>query len=87
VLFLIENSLAKSNWEMVRCRDATASSIVSKFQGEVLPHFHAVFVKRHSRMRDSLLVLPERILCEQSPLCKRKLWACLRHCPSLVTLF
>jgi hypothetical protein len=29
---------------MVHCRDATASSLVAKVQGEVLAHFHAVTV-------------------------------------------
>jgi hypothetical protein len=37
---------------MVRCRDATASSFVAKVLGEVIAHFHAVAVNRHSSMRN-----------------------------------
>jgi hypothetical protein len=52
---------------MVRCRNATASSFVAKFRGDVFAHFHAVAVKRHSSMRNCLFGLPARILCKQSP--------------------
>jgi hypothetical protein len=58
------------------CRDATASPFVTKFQGEVFIHFHAVAVKRHSSIRNWLFGLPGGILCEQSPWCQRKRWAC-----------
>jgi hypothetical protein len=37
---------------MVWCRDATASSFVPKFRGEVFTHFQAVAVKYHSSMRN-----------------------------------
>jgi hypothetical protein len=36
--------------EMVRFRDATATSFVAKVRGEVFAHFHAVAIKRHSSM-------------------------------------
>jgi hypothetical protein len=38
--------------EMVRCCDATASSVVAKFQAGVFTHFHAVAVKHHSNMQN-----------------------------------
>jgi hypothetical protein len=38
--------------ESVRWCDATASSFVAKVQGEVLTHFHAVAIKRHSSMQN-----------------------------------
>jgi cold shock CspA family protein len=50
---------------MVHCHDATASSFVTKGRGDVFAHFHAVTVKRHSSMQNSLLGLPGQILCEQ----------------------
>jgi hypothetical protein len=56
MLFSVKNSLVKC--ETVRCRDATASSFVAKFRAEVLVHFHAVAVNRHSSMRIGLLGLP-----------------------------
>jgi hypothetical protein len=62
--------------ETLRCRDATASFFVAKVWGEIFAHFHAVAVKFHSSMQNWRFGLPEAILCEQSPRCKRKLWAC-----------
>jgi hypothetical protein len=58
---------------MVCCRDATASSFVKEVWGKVFTHFHAVTVKHHSIVWNWLFGLPGRILCEQSPWCKRKL--------------
>jgi hypothetical protein len=46
-LFLVERKCAT-----VRCRDATASSFVAKFRGEVFARFHAVTLNRHSSMRN-----------------------------------
>jgi hypothetical protein len=48
MLSLVKNkSLRKRNCVMVRCRDATASSFVAIFRGDVLAYFHAAAVKRH----------------------------------------
>jgi hypothetical protein len=43
-----KKSQMKRKCEMVRCRNATASSFVAKVQGEVFARFHAIVVKRHS---------------------------------------
>jgi hypothetical protein len=44
---------------MAHCYGATVSSFVTKVQGIVFIHFHAVAVKHHSSMRNYLLGLPE----------------------------
>jgi hypothetical protein len=44
----------KRKCEKVRCRDAAASSFVTKVRGEVFEHFNAVVIKRHSSMRNWL---------------------------------
>jgi hypothetical protein len=36
---------------MVHCHDATASSFVTKIEGEVIEHFHAV-IKHHNSMQN-----------------------------------
>jgi hypothetical protein len=71
----------------VRCRDATASSFVTKVRGEVFAHFHAVAIKRHSSVWNWLFSLPGRILCEQSAWCQRKWWTCSWLCSSPVAFF
>jgi hypothetical protein len=71
----------------MRCLDAVASSFVAKVLGEVFTQFHAVAIKRDSNIRNWLLDLPERILCEQSPWCQRKLWTCSWLCLSPVSPF
>jgi hypothetical protein len=65
---------------MVHCHDATVSYFVAKVWGEVFAHFYAVAVKHESSMRNWPFGLPGRILCEQSPWCQRKLWACSWLC-------
>jgi hypothetical protein len=50
MLFLVKKSLAKRQCEMVRWRDATASSFVAKVRGEVFAHFQAAAVGCHSSM-------------------------------------
>jgi hypothetical protein len=54
-------------FEKVRFRNATASSFVAKVRGGGFSHFHTVAVRGNSSMRNYLLGLPGRILCEQSP--------------------
>jgi hypothetical protein len=49
--------------ETLRRRDATAISLVAKFQGIVFARFHAVTVKCHSSMQNWLFGLAGRILC------------------------
>jgi hypothetical protein len=61
---LVTNSLVKRKCETVHCDDATASSFVTKVQGEDFTHFHTVTVKRHSSMQNWLFGLPGQILCE-----------------------
>jgi hypothetical protein len=46
---------------MVRCSDATASSFVAIFRGEVFAHFNEIAVKRHNSKQNWLFGLPERI--------------------------
>jgi hypothetical protein len=75
----------KKKCEKVRRHDATASSFVAKVRGEVFAHFHAVAVKLHNSMRNGLFGLPRWILCEQSPWCRRILWACSWLCSSPVS--
>jgi hypothetical protein len=87
MLVLVKNILMKRKCETVRCRDATASSSVSKVRGEVFAHFHAIAVKRYSSTRNWLFGMPGRILYEQFPWCQRKWWACSFVCFSPVTLF
>jgi hypothetical protein len=72
----------KRKRETVRCRDATPSSIAPKVRGEVFSHFHAIAVKIHSSMRDWLFGYPGRILCAQSPWCRRKWGVCSWLCSS-----
>jgi hypothetical protein len=62
---LVKNSLVKRKCEMAHCHYATASSFVTKVQGEDFTHFHAVAVKLHSSMQNWLFDLPGQILCEQ----------------------
>jgi hypothetical protein len=62
--------------------DATASSLVAKVRGEVFSHFGEVAVTRQSSIRNWLFGLPGRILCERSPWCRSKLWACSWPCSS-----
>jgi hypothetical protein len=64
----------------VPCRDAKASYFDVKVQGEVFAHFHTVAVEHHGIMRNWPFDLPWWILCEQSLLCQRKLWACSWLC-------
>jgi hypothetical protein len=68
---------------MVRCLDATASSLVAEDRSEVFAHFQAVIVKRYSSKQNWLFGHPGFILCEQSPWCQIKWWACfwLRSSP------
>jgi hypothetical protein len=73
--------LWKRKCETVCCLDATAISFVSKVRGEVFAHFYAVVVSQHRNSSsnsswDWLFRLAGRILCEQSPWCTRKCWAC-----------
>jgi hypothetical protein len=77
----------KRKFETVCCRDATASSFVAKLCAKVFVHFHAVVVQCLSSMQNLLFGLPGPILCEQSPLCQRKLWACSWFCSSSVSPF
>jgi hypothetical protein len=89
VVFSSKNSLmSKSKYETVHCRDATASSFIAEVRGEVFARFHAVALKRHSSMRNWLFGLLGRILCQQSPWCKKKMmimlltlsrWVCTFH--------
>jgi hypothetical protein len=46
----------------VRCRDATASSSVTKVRGEVFAHFHMVTVICHSSMQNWLLACQDNSL-------------------------
>jgi hypothetical protein len=55
---------------------STASSFVTKVRSGVFTHVYAVTVQLHSSMRNWLFCLSGLILCEQSPWCHRKLWAC-----------
>jgi hypothetical protein len=57
IAFFVKNSLLKGKFETLRCRDATTSSFVTKVQGEVFSHFHAVAVKLYSSMQNCLLDL------------------------------
>jgi hypothetical protein len=50
----------KRKCETVRCRDATASSFVTKVRGEVFAHFHAFVTKRNSNIWNLLFGLPGR---------------------------
>jgi hypothetical protein len=87
MLLLVKNPWWKWKRETVRCPEATASSFVTKVQGEVFTHFHTVAVKCHSSMRNWLFGLSGWILCEQSPWCQRKLWACSWFCFSPASPF
>jgi hypothetical protein len=69
------------------CCVVTANYFVLKVRGEDFAHFDAVAMKRQSNMQNSLLGLPGRILCEQSPWCQRKLWASSWCCSSPATPF
>jgi hypothetical protein len=65
MLFLVKTSLMKKEvWY-------GPNSFVVKFRGVAFAHFHSVAVKRHNSMRNWLFGVPGRILCEQSPWCKR----------------
>jgi hypothetical protein len=77
----------KRKCETVRCRDATASFFVAKVWGEVFAHFHTVTLKHQNSMQNWLFDLPGQILCEQSPWCQRKWWACSWLCSSPVSPF
>jgi hypothetical protein len=77
----------KRKGETVNCCDETVSYFVTKVRGEVLAHFHAVAVKRHSSRWNLLFSLPGRILCEQSLWCQRKWWGCSWLCSSPVSPF
>jgi hypothetical protein len=48
---------------MVCCHDAGANCFVTKVLGEVFTRFHAVFIKCHSSMQNSLFDLQGRIHC------------------------
>jgi hypothetical protein len=61
MLVLIKNSLVKKEVAKVCCRDAGASSCVAKIRGKVFAYFHAVVVKSHSNMRNSLFSRQGRI--------------------------
>jgi hypothetical protein len=76
VVFWLKNPRWKRKCETVRRCDATATSFVVEVRDEVFADFHAVIMKRHSNMRNSLFALPGWILCEQSPWWQRKWWAC-----------
>jgi hypothetical protein len=60
----------------LHCCDARANSFVTKVQGEVFAHFHAVTIKHDSSMWNWLFRLPGRILFEQSPWCQRMWQVC-----------
>jgi hypothetical protein len=68
---------------VVRCLDATASSLAFRFKSEVITRVRAVAIERHSNMWNWLIGLPGRILYEKSPLCQRGWWSCscLRSSP------
>jgi hypothetical protein len=86
VVFGKKNPWWKQKCEAVRCRYATARSIVAKIQGEVFTNFPAVSVKRHSNMQNWPFALPGRILVKNPPDVK-KLWACSSLCLWPVSLF
>jgi hypothetical protein len=71
--FLSNIPLWKRKCETVCCCDATASSFIAKVRGKVFAHFHTVAIKHHSSLRNWLVGLPGRILCEQSPSCKKNM--------------
>jgi hypothetical protein len=77
----------KNKCDTVCCRDAAASSLVTKIQGEIFAHFYAVAVICHSSMQNWLFYLLGRILCEQFPWCHKKWWACSWLCSSPVSSF
>jgi hypothetical protein len=56
----------RTEYETVHCHDATASSFVANFQGEILAHFHAVTVKHHSGIRIDCLVCQDKFLVNNS---------------------
>jgi hypothetical protein len=62
----------KEDGKMVPCQDATASSFIAKFQGEVFTKVYVVTVKCHSGMWNWLFGLPGSIICKTSPYCQRK---------------
>jgi hypothetical protein len=86
VSFGKKKSLVKKTCEVVRCRDATASSFVAKVRGEVFAHFHVFAIERHSSMRNWLLGLPRLILYERFHWCQGKWTACSWLCSSPVSL-
>jgi hypothetical protein len=67
----------KRNCETLRCQHVTASSFVANVRGEVFAHFHAVAFKRHIRLRNWLLGLPERILFFNNPFTLNKIMSML----------
>jgi hypothetical protein len=90
-LYLQSGKQRKVGWwkrkcENVRYHDAMASSFVAKVW-DSLHTFHIATVKCHSSMWNWLFGLPERVLCEPSPWCQRKRWACSWLCSSPVLHF
>jgi hypothetical protein len=77
----------KRKCETVRCGDAMTSCFVTKVRGEVFAYFRAVAIKHYSSMINWMFCLSGRILCEQSPWCQRKWWACSWLCSSPVSPF
>jgi hypothetical protein len=73
-LCLVKNSLVKKEvWD----------SALSYCSGQSLRTFSCSCCKSHSSMQNWQFGLPGRILCEQSPWCQRKLWACFWLCSSV----
>jgi hypothetical protein len=74
MLFLVKNSLVKKEvWNSVLSW-CNSQFFVTKVLGEVFSHFHAVTVKRYSRMQNWLFGMPGRILwCQRGWVCS---WLC-----------
>jgi hypothetical protein len=87
LFFFVKIHWWKRRFETVRCRNATISYFVVKVLGEVFARFHAATVNLDSCMQNSLLGLLVWIICEQSPWCWRKWWACSSLCSTSVSPF
>jgi hypothetical protein len=61
MLLLAKKSLVKGKYETVRCRDATASSFVTKVRREVFTHFHTIAMNHHSSMRIDCLACEDEL--------------------------
>jgi hypothetical protein len=76
IMFLLvkNNLLKKEEWECVLSW-CNSQFFCRQSLGQSFHTFFTVAVKPHSSIRNCLFGLPERIVCEQSPWCKNKIFA------------